>query len=276
MIFLTFLSCVKPVVPENNKNDDTTINEKPEILAEPIIHPSFSLTGDDLSAMTSNLPADIRQKIEADSMYFFDLIYRLLELPGEYLAIVDKSHSLTGNYAPDDLVDLTNSGLPVNKEGLELRQVIMDDLFEMNADASAEGLTLLISSAYRSYEYQEQVFQYHVNNIGEEQAKRESAEPGKSQHQLGTTIDFGSITYEFAFTPEGKWLREHAHEYGFSLSYPEDSEDLTGYIHEPWHFRWITRTGTELEREFFNGFQQHMLTFLHENRTRLEQSRWNS
>jgi D-alanyl-D-alanine carboxypeptidase len=100
-----------------------------------------------------------------------------------------------------------------------------------------------------------------VKAYGKEQADRESAQPGKSQHQLGLTIDFGSITDEFAYTPEGKWLRENSWKYGFSLSYPEDMEWLTGYRHECWHFRYITPLGTKMEKEFFNGIQQYMLQY---------------
>ncbi|NLA46732.1 MAG: M15 family metallopeptidase, partial [Firmicutes bacterium] len=77
----------------------------------------------------------------------------------------------------------------------------------------------------------------------EEAANRFSARPGQSEHQLGTTVDFGGTSADwttgFANTKQGKWLLNNAHLYGFALSYPEGKESVTGYIYEPWHFRYI-------------------------------------
>ena len=82
-------------------------------------------------------------------------------------------------------------------------------------------------------------------------------------------MDFGSITDDFADTPEGKWLYENGWEYGFSLSYPEGYETLTGYRHELWHYRYLSRPFTRLEREYFESIQHYLLLFLHENREKL-------
>jgi D-alanyl-D-alanine carboxypeptidase len=109
------------------------------------------------------------------------------------------------------------------------------------------------------------LYENYVSKYGQEETDRFSAGPGTSQHQLGTSIDFGSITPEFGDTEAGRWLYEHAWEYGFSLSYPEGYEDVTGYMFEIWHYRYITPTGTRLEREFFGGIQQYMTEFLQEN-----------
>ena len=147
-----------------------------------------------------------------------------------------------------------------------LRRVIMPDVLAMNEAAAFEEIDLLFSSAFRSYDYQREVYERNVKQLGKEQADRESAQPGKSQHQLGTTIDFGSITDEYAITAPGIWLKNNAWQFGFSLSYPEGYEWLTGYRYEGWHYRYITRAGTELEGSFFNSVQQYFLTFLHENR----------
>ena len=90
-------------------------------------------------------------------------------------------------------------------------------------------------------------------------AERESARPGASQHQLGTAIDFGSITDAFAQTRAGKWLVAHAWEYGFSLSYPQGDEGITGYRYESWHYRFITKPGVLLQRRYFGNIQQYLL-----------------
>ena len=136
----------------------------------------------------------------------------------------------------------------------------------MIEDACKEGLTLVISSTYRSYEYQDRVFKWNVEQNGLEIAERESARPGTSQHQLGTAIDFGTITDDYAFTPAGKWLLENAWKYGFSLSYPDGYESLTGYRYECWHFRYISTAGTELQRKYFGDIQHYMISFLNDHR----------
>lgn len=265
---ILLVSCVKGEEVSQNKNAAGTpkrehVDEK-SIVGE--IHPDFMISMDRLRLMVRDLPEEIRQKITTRPEQFLRSIQTVLSLPEEIFYLVDKAHSLPADYVPPDLVALEDYGFYLNREGLQLREICIPDLQKMNESAKKEGLRLILSSTYRSYEYQERVYQYHVENLGEEQARRESAGPGKSQHQLGTVIDFGSITPEFGNTPEGKWLRNNASDYGFSLSYPEDSEDLTGYIHEIWHYRWLGIEGTRLEREFFNGFQQHMLVFLHEHR----------
>ena len=142
----------------------------------------------------------------------------------------------------------------------------MPDVLAMTEAARIDGIELVYSSTYRSYEYQKTVYDRHVRTYGREQADRESARPGMSQHQLGTTIDFGSITDAFGDTAAGKWLVSNARRFGFSLSYPEGGEELTGYRHEIWHYRYLSRVGTLMEREFFASIQQHMLEFFHEYR----------
>src|SRR5699024_5685972 len=80
---------------------------------------------------------------------------------------------------------------------------------------------------------------------GEEAANRYSAKPGESEHQTGLTMDVTSQSFGFqlgeAFgeTEEGKWLKDHAHEAGFIIRYPEGKEDITGYVYEPWHIRYL-------------------------------------
>jgi hypothetical protein len=102
-----------------------------------------------------------------------------------------------------------------------------------------------VRSAYRSYRTQCFTFDYKVKTHGLEHAKRFSAEPGRSQHQLGTTVDITSQSLGWSLSQgmghalEGQWLAENAHLFGFALSYPEGHEEQTGYAYEPWHFRYV-------------------------------------
>ena len=102
-------------------------------------------------------------------------------------------------------------------------------------------------SAYRSFHTQCLTFNYKVEVNGYENAVRFSARPGRSEHQLGVAIDITSASLGWSLTqamgdsPEGIWLVENAHRFGFGLSYVEGLEDLTGYAYEPWHWRYIGR-----------------------------------
>jgi len=157
----------------------------------------------------------------------------------------------------------------VSQADLELRRSIMPEVVEMAKAAQGDGVRLLFSSTYRSYAYQRVVYDREVQMYGKEMADRESAVPGRSQHQLGTAIDFGSITDAFAGTSEARWLSAHAWEYGFSLSYPQGYEALTGYRWESWHYRYITKPGARMQREYFDDVQQYLLLFLHDERPTL-------
>ena len=208
------------------------------------------------------LPNDIRSKILAKPFQFLELLLPVLEAPRELFLLVDKTHSLSADYEPIDLVSLAESPLSISRNSHSLRLVLLPDLLDMNRSAQSENILLLISSTYRSYSYQKTVYDRNVAQLGKETADRESAQPGKSQHQLGTVIDFGSITDAYGDTPAGRWLYERAWEFGFSLSYPEGYEFLTGYRHEIWHYRYISKPATFLERTFFLSVQQYLLQFL--------------
>jgi D-alanyl-D-alanine carboxypeptidase len=177
---------------------------------------------------------------------------------------VDKNHALPDGYAPDDLVKLEGPSYRVSRKDLMLRREAAAALEAMAAEARAEGLMLTASSSYRSYEYQVSVYERNVKESGQEQADRESARPGHSQHQLGLAVDFGSITDEFARTGEGRWMLANAGRFGWSLSFPDGYEELTGYRWESWHYRYVGRELCHFIDAYFGGIQQYALQFIHE------------
>ncbi len=117
---------------------------------------------------------------------------------------------------------------------------------KMAAAAWEEGLTIYGSSVYRSYYTQEAIYNRELNDYGIDYADQSTARPGHSEHQTGLAFDLNSITTDFKDTPEGQWVSEHCHEYGFILRYMEGKEHLTGYMYEPWHFRYIGDEATEI------------------------------
>lgn len=180
------------------------------------------------------------------------------------LTLVDKQTPLPGGYVPKNLVPLkTNADFSVSRSDLSLRPEAEQALHVLGAAAGKDGIKLLASSTYRSYAYQKTVYEKWVKIDGQEEADRESARPGTSQHQLGTAVDFGSISDDFAATPMGKWMYAHAEEYGWSLSFPQGYEDATGYRWECWHFRYIGKAACMFQKKYFNNVQQFMIEFIH-------------
>ena len=177
--------------------------------------------------------------------------------------LIDKKHTASSSYAPKDLVFLKkNSLFDLNKAGMKIRPEAYSALNEMAQAALNDGIRLLVSSAYRSYSYQENLFNYWVSVDGLEEAERESARPGTSQHQLGTAVDFGSISDDFDKTQMGQWVYKNAADYGWSLSFPKGYEDVTGYRWECWHFRYIGKNACRFQQKWFGGIQQFMLEFI--------------
>lgn len=207
---------------------------------------------------------------EENKTEFIKDLYAILEEEKTFRAddkslffLIDKKHTASSSYAPKDLVSLKkNSLFDLNKAGMKIRPEAYSALNEMAQAALNEGIRLLVSSAYRSYSYQENLFNYWVSVDGLEEAERESSRPGTSQHQLGTAVDFGSISDDFDKTQMGQWIYKNAADYGWSLSFPKGYEDVTGYRWECWHFRYIGKNACLFQQKWFGGIQQFMLEFI--------------
>ena len=207
---------------------------------------------------------------EENKTEFIKDLYAILEEEKTFRAddkslffLIDKKHTASSSYVPKDLVSLEkNSLFDLNKAGMKIRPEAYSALNEMAQVALNDGIRLLVSSAYRSYSYQENLFNYWVSVDGLEEAERESARPGTSQHQLGTAVDFGSISDDFDKTQMGQWIYKNAADYGWSLSFPKGYEDVTGYRWECWHFRYIGKNACLFQQKWFGGIQQFMLEFI--------------
>ncbi len=227
--------------------------------------PSFQLTLGQLTAWVADLPPSIAGPILAHPREFLEDYKPLLSLPWDQLVLVDKGHALPETYAPKDLVRLNRYGLWTSRPTEEMRKEIVPVLLEMSRAARKAGVRLEFSSCYRSWSYQRYLFQHYVNEDGLATAERYSARPGESQHQLGLAADFGSITPDFAKTAQGKWMDAHAEDFGFSLSYPQGMEGVTGYMWEPWHFRYLGKAACLVQKKWFGDIQQYLLVFNNEH-----------
>ena len=135
-------------------------------------------------------------------------------------------------------------------EGQKLDKRVTDAMKDFVAAARAQGLSVYLSSGYRSYDEQNYLYQRKVSQYGEEQAKKIVAPPGTSEHQTGLACDITDKYYEFKDsslenTALYQWMSQHCQEYGFIVRYPKDKEDVTGIIYEPWHFRYVGKDAAE-------------------------------
>jgi D-alanyl-D-alanine carboxypeptidase len=156
---------------------------------------------------------------------------------------IDATYAIPADYVPPDLVDVAAAGFGT---GDRIRQVVVADLDALRRAAESAGLPITLVSAYRSYAYQQGLFNDEAERRGLAEAQRTTARPGHSEHQLGTAIDVtdaadAPLDAGFAATPTAQWLAEHAHDYGFVVSYPDVPAERSCYQYEPWHLRYVGR-----------------------------------
>ncbi len=159
-------------------------------------------------------------------------------------ASVGKDNRMPYDYAPVDLVDISNKNIWTN--GIVcLGAETAGALGRMVAVAAQEGVRIGVTSGFRTADIQKVLYDYW-HAVKGDVADGEISPPAASEHQLGTAVDLtgASVGYEgtpldFERRPEGRWLAVHAREYGFAQSFPAGREAVTGYVHEPWHWRHV-------------------------------------
>lgn len=158
------------------------------------------------------------------------------------LVLVNKYNYLANDYVYGNLVKIPNEY--TNTVGSELSSVALDALKKLIDDSNKEGLYIRANYAYRSYGYQEGVYNDYKKKYNEKYADSISARPGYSEHQTGLAVDVG-VAYnhsngkKFADTKEFEWMKDNCYKYGFILRYPEGKADITGYNYEAWHYRYV-------------------------------------
>ena len=187
--------------------------------------------------------------------------------PTSIWVVVNKQHQLQpADYVPNDLVVPTIPLRVPGNESMQLRAVTATAMEAMFAAAKEQGVNLMLSSGYRSYSYQVNLYDGYVKSEGQATADTQSARPGFSEHQTGLAADIEPVSKTceveqcFGDTPEGKWLAANAYNYGFIIRYGADDQSITGYEAEPWHVRYVGKdlakelhdTNTETLEQFFD------------------------
>jgi D-alanyl-D-alanine carboxypeptidase len=153
------------------------------------------------------------------------------------------------DYVPADLVVLDSTEAFDNARGLRLARPAADALLSMAKAMHGDGAgRLFLNSGYRSYGYQQELFDAKVVQYGLDGALIRSAKAGHSEHQLGLAADVSvtaqgcAIMHCFGDTVAGQWIAANAWQYGFIVRYKEGFTETTGFTYEPWHLRYVGKT----------------------------------
>lgn len=263
LLLVNFTACTKS--DSKSKQKEAASAAQSNLQSE--LNPEIEKLNQVLLSMSDRCKASIPN---GDPEEFLADLHRVLEVEKNFRTddlslyyLIDKKHAVGSDYVPRDLVPVKGNELwNVSRNDLSLRPEAYAALEDLSRAALNDGIKLLVSSTYRSYQYQEGLFNRYVKQDGLELAERYSARPGTSQHQLGVAVDFGSITDDWGDTKMGKWVYDHAADFGWSLSFPQGYEDVTGYMWECWHFRYIGKEACRFQKKWFGNIQQFMLEFL--------------
>ena len=172
--------------------------------------------------------------------------------------VVNKQRPLNPiDYEPPMLVAPPSSESLDNSRELVLAPQAAAALVDMAAEMFDLGIgKLFVNSAYRTYDYQVELFESKTDQYGLEGALVRSAKAGHSEHQTGLAVDVSvpeqgcAIMTCFGDTKAGQWIAENSWRFGFIVRYEQGTTETTGYSYEPWHLRYV---GIDLATEYSNN-----------------------
>ena len=193
-----------------------------------------------------------------------DYYTNVKDSPNKYTNTVlsNKYNYLGDDYVPKDLVEI-NSNYSSGKK--QMTKEAAHAFEEMAKAAKKNGYNIRAVSTYRSYSYQKGLYNNYANQDGKKKADTYSARAGYSEHQTGLAVDVDNtkVSYtQFGSTKEFGWMKENAYKYGFILRYTKETEAITGYINEPWHYRYV---GKDIAKYIYNNsmtFEEYYVRFL--------------
>lgn len=186
-----------------------------------------------------------------------------IDITLDIYSVVNEDNLLSSAFEPDvSRIEITRY--------MYFRTDHIDKLNAMLADMIEAGFAPYVAGAYRTYSYQNQMFNTKASQIAYEQglsedynnpeyqiaveqAKKITAVPGSSEHQLGLAVDLldkqrSKLVYGDMDPAFYAWLDEHCWEYGFIKRYPTKKLLLTGWD-EPWHYRYVGKEAAKFIME---------------------------
>ena len=176
----------------------------------------------------------------------------------DVLIIVNKYNKLPSSFNPENLEDAG--------KGIQLRKEASEAYKKMEGDASKENINFIPQSGYRSYDYQNTLYENYKKD-DPKGADTYSARPGFSEHQTGLALDInipsGGSLRNFNGTKQAEWVSQNAHKYGFIIRYTEENKDITGYMSEPWHIRYIgVDHATKMFERSISSYEEYRVKFI--------------
>jgi len=171
-------------------------------------------------------------------------VYSVQEVEqGGFLLLVNKTYRLPNGYVPQNL-QYANVRVRCEKENTFLNATALDYLEEMFAAAKADGIDLIFFDGWREESLQRLYYTNKIAEKGQSLATSLVAPPRGSEHELGLAADILSTVHQmrdghFALTSTGKWLINNCWKYGFILRYPGNKIEVTRFLFEPWHYRFV-------------------------------------
>lgn len=161
------------------------------------------------------------------------------------LILVNKNYHLAKDFIPNNLVlvDKLRKVVPGDIPRNYLKEEVYQALTDLFNEALSKDIYLFVSSGYRSYQKQVEVYQYYQNH--QVNPDDISARAGHSEHQTGYAVDLTckevnyQLVKQFETTKEGQFIKNNAYKYGFIIRYLKEKENITGYSYEPWHLRYV-------------------------------------
>lgn len=183
--------------------------------------------GDENTVVLVNLDRDKEDYKEAPVTKKFD-----------FYVLVDKHHQLDKSFKATDLATIPDKYTAT--KDTKASKTIINAYINMYNAASKDGYGLIINSAYRSYQDQQELVDTYVKLYGQDYVNKYVALAGYSEHQTGLSLDIGSTTSKtFVSSKEYNWMVDNSYKYGFIQRFPKKYEAITGFNNEAWHFRYV-------------------------------------
>ena len=186
--------------------------------------------------------------IGLDNDYYTNVIN--IDNQDDLAVLVNKYHKLSNDYVPSDLEKINSKYQWLGRSN-ELRKDAREAFEKMCEAATKDNIYIYAGSGYRSYQTQLYLYNTYVKRDGFKAAETYSARASYSEHQTGLAMDIANKSgFISKNDKEYNWLVKNSYKYGFILRYPEDKENITGYMYEEWHYRYL---GTTLAKEVYDS-----------------------
>lgn len=163
---------------------------------------------------------------------------------------------IMGKFNPEEHPDFVLiDKVYADRAGLFLQKQTYESYKKMQSAAKEAGISLVIRSATRNFDYQRGIWERKWKaNIASQKGINDknnalkileySSMPSTSRHHWGTDIDLNSFENSWFESGEGlklyNWLEQNASTYGFCQVYSvKNSERPHGYNEEKWHWSYM-------------------------------------